>query len=169
MDAIRSSAIELLLATTPEHLTIREIAEHADVAHVCIPQYFGGKADLFADIFATVASEAAQAFTWPAKPAAGIRPELLRLARLALWLSANHPDGVPDGPRPLASRLKAFLVERYRLDDRTAALIVERLIGLVLVFAGAPTAVSRAPIDLAAHIELEFRILEALSRDAQRD
>lgn len=169
MDAIRAAAVELLLNVAPEHLTIREIAERADVAHVCIPQYFGGKAELFADVYPVVAIEAAQAFTWPETASAGIRPELLRLARLALWLAANHPDGVPGGSRPLASGLRAFLIERYRLDDRTAELVVERLVALVLVFAGAPTAVSGAPIDLAAHIELEFRILDALSGDASLD
>jgi AcrR family transcriptional regulator len=167
MEALRSAALEALTTVGPEQVTIREIAERADVAHVYIPQYFGGKAELLADIYPTAAIEAAQAFSWPYVATAEIRPELLRLARLTLWLSANHPDGVPSGPRPLATRVTNAITQTFELDDRTANLVTERLIALVLVFASAPTAISPEPIDLAAHIHLEMRLLTALA--AARD
>lgn len=167
MEALRSAALELLMTVGPEQVTIREIAERADVAHVYIPQYFGGKAELLADIYRTAAIEAAQAFSWPYVATTEMRPELLRLARLTLWLSANHPDGVPSGPRPLATRVTNAITQTFELDDRTANLVTERLIALVLVFASAPTAISPEPIDLAAHIDLEMRLLTALA--AARD
>lgn len=166
MDAIRRAALDVLLTTGPDHVTIRDIADQADVAHVYIPQYFGGKAELFADIYPIATAEAAGAFTWPETTAAGIRPELLRVARLALWLSANHPDGIPDGPRPLATRVAAYITESFQLDDQMAKLVTERLMALVVVFAAAPLVVSREPIDLAAHIELELRMLAALASSA---
>ena len=169
MDALRASAMELLLTHHPEHITIRDIAELADVAHVYIPQYFGGKAELFADIYPTAAVEAASAVAWPPLSATEIKPELLRLARLALWLAANHPGGVPAGPRPVVSRLPDVLTEQYQLDARTAYLLTERLIALVTIFAGAPTVVSPDPIDLAAHIDLEVRILTALAKESPQD
>ena len=169
MDALRASAMELLLTHHPEHITIRDIAELADVAHVYIPQYFGGKAELFADIYPTAAIEAASGVAWPPLSATEIKPELLRLARLALWLAANHPGGVSAGPRPVVSRLTNVLTEQYQLDARTAYLLTERLIALVTVFAGAPTAVSPDPIDLAAHIDLEVRILTALAKESPQD
>lgn len=167
MEALRSAALEVLLTVGPEQVTIREIAERADVAHVYIPQYFGGKAELLADIYPTAAFEAAQAFAWPSAATAAMPPELLRLARLALWLSANHPDGVPSSARPLATRVTDAIVQTFQLDNVTANLITERLIALVVVYAGAPTAVSPEPIDLAAHINLEMRLLKALA--AARD
>ena len=169
MDALRASAMELLLTHHPEHITIRDIAELADVAHVYIPQYFGGKAELFADIYPTAAIEAASGVAWPPLSATEIKPELLRLARLALWLAANHPGGVPAGPRPVANRLTDVLTEQYQLDARTAYLLTERLIALVTIFAGAPTAASPDPIDLAAHIDLEVRILTALANESAQD
>ncbi|MBL6759598.1 MAG: hypothetical protein O2986_10360 [Actinomycetota bacterium] len=61
------------------------------------------------------------------------------------------------------------LTEQYRLDARTAYLLTERLIALVTIFAGAPTAVSPDPIDLAAHIDLEVRILTALANESAQD
>ena len=167
MEALRSAALEVLMTVGPEQVTIREIAERADVAHVYIPQYFGGKAELLADIYPAAAIEAAEVFSWPGTTSLGIRPELLRLARLTLWLSANHPDGVPSGPRPLATRVTNAITQTFELDDRTANLVTERLIALVLVFASAPTAISAEPIDLAAHIDLEMRLLTALA--AARD
>ena len=169
MDAIRRAALHMLLTTGPDHVTIRDIADQAEVAHVYIPQYFGGKAELFADIYPTAAVEAASAVAWPQLSATEIKPELLRLARLALWLAANHPGGVPAGPRPVASRLTDVLTEQYQLDARTAYLLTERLIALVTIFAGAPTAVSPDPIDLAAHIDLEVRILTALANESAQD
>ena len=163
VEAIRSAALEILLTDNPESVTIREIAERADVAHVYIPQIFGSKAELFANIYPTAVEVAARTFTWPTSPDAGIRPELLRLARLALWLSAHHPDGVPDGQRPLASNLNDFITSTFGLDSDLAELIVERLIALVVIFAAAPTVVSPKPINLAAHIDLEFRLLAAFA------
>jgi len=61
MDAIRRAALHMLLTTGPDHVTIRDIADQAEVAHVYIPQYFGGKAELFADIYLIANDEAAQA------------------------------------------------------------------------------------------------------------
>ncbi len=170
MDALRAAALQVLMTVGPEQVTIREIAERADVAHVYIPQYFGGKAELLADIYPAAGEEAARAFSLPYVATSDIRPELLRLARLALWLSSNHPDGVPNGQRPLATRVTGAITEAFQLDDHTAHLVTERLIALVLVFAGAPTAISPDPIDVAAHIDLEMRLLTALAapRDTDR-
>lgn len=166
MEALRRAALDVLLTEHPDDVTIRQIGDLADVAHTYIPQYFGGKSGLFADIYPMAAEAAAAVVVMPVVPLDAIKPELTRLARLALWLSSHHPLGIPSTERLLAAALSERVKSTFELDERTCELVVERLIAMVVVFAGAPTAVSPKPIDLAAHIELELRLLSTLQRSS---
>ncbi len=163
MDALRASALELLTTVNPGDLTIREIAEHAGVFHRYIPDYFGGKAELLADIYPTVVEQAALAIA----PFNGseIRPEVIRTARLAIWLSANRDEGVPRIERSLITALITTLTSQAGLDESTATLMAQRIMAGVIVLAVFPDVVSDTPIDISAHRKLENRIIGLLAAD----
>jgi AcrR family transcriptional regulator len=158
MDLIMESAMQLLLTHRPEELTIRQITASAGLHHRYIPDYFGGKAELLAAIYGQVAQEAADAVTFPFA-AGGIDPNIIRMARLAVWLSANHPDGVPSTERPLRKKILPLLREQFGLDEDVADLIFERLIASVLVLAAFPDVLGPDPIDVKKHVELEVSLL----------
>lgn len=164
MDLLRASALELLATVDPEALTIREISDHAGVFHRYIPDYFGGKAELLADIYPTV-REQARGGLLPFE-GSGIRPEVIRLARLAVWLSSNRGDGVPTDGHPLTDSLVGMLTDRGGLDSQTALLMAQRIIASVVVLAAFPDVITSDPIDVAAHRELELRIVRLLAQDA---
>lgn len=158
MDLIMESAMQLLLTQRPEELTIRQIAISTGLHHRYIPDYFGGKAELFATIYGRVAQEAADAVTFPFA-AGGIHPNIIRMARLAVWLSANHPDGVPPTERPLQQKITVILREQFGLDEENANFFFERLVASVLVLAAFPDVLSPDPVDMEKHIALELRVL----------
>jgi AcrR family transcriptional regulator len=164
MDLLRASALELLATIDPEALTIREISDHAGVFHRYIPDYFGGKAELLADIYPTAREQAGGGLTL--LNGDGIRPEVIRLARLAVWLSANRDTGVPADGRPLTQSLVVTLTEQTGLDDKTALLIAQRVMAGVIVLAAFPDVISNEPIDVTAHRDLELRIVRLLAQDA---
>lgn len=164
MDFLRASALELLATIDPEALTIREISDHAGVFHRYIPDYFGGKAELLADIYPTARDQARGGLVL--LDGDGIRPEVIRLARLAVWLSANRDTGVPADGRPLTHSLVATLTEHTGLDDKTALLVAQRVMAGVIVLAAFPDVISNDPIDVAAHRDLEIRIVRLLAQDS---
>lgn len=163
MALLEEATVTLLLETEPDALTVRDIAEHAGVHFRYIPDYFGGKAELFASIYARVADEAAAVLTFPfaAAVSKGINPKIVRLARLAVWLSVNHPSGVPASDRPIQHRLEHIVIEQFGIDRETAKIIAERLIALVIVLAAFPDVVTSEPINVQAHITLELNMLAA--------
>jgi AcrR family transcriptional regulator len=162
MDLLRASTITLLASVDPEQLTIREISDHAGVFHRYIPDYFGGKAELFADVYPTILHNASGPMNLNTS---AIKPELVRAARLAVWLSANRPDGVPDSDHPIYRTIINTLNEFTKLDEATAILLAERLVAGVVVLAAFPDVVKRGPIDIAAHAQLEQRIIRLLAQD----
>lgn len=164
MDLLRASALELLATTDPEALTIREISDHAGVFHRYIPDYFGGKAELLADIFPAAREQARGGLVL--LDGDGIRPEVTRLARLAVWLSANRDTGVPADGRSLTQSLVTTLTEQAGLDERTALLVAQRVMAGVIVLAAFPDVISNEPIDIAAHRDLELRIVRLLAQDS---
>lgn len=163
MALLEEATMTLLLETEPDALTVRDIAEHAGVHFRYIPDYFGGKAELFAAIYTRVADEAAGTLTFPFAAAVSnsINPKIIRLARLAVWLSVNHPSGVPASDRPIQHQLEQIVREQFGIDQDTAKIIAERLIALVIVLAAFPDVVTREPVDVQAHITLEMNMLAA--------
>ena len=161
MTMLQEAALTLLLENHPDNLTVRDIAELAGAHFRYIPDYFGGKAELFASIYPRVANEAAEILTFPFAAAVvnGISPQIVRHARLAIWLSSNHPDGVPTTDRPLQHRLMETLITQFGIDDAIAKIVSERLIALVIVLAAFPDVVTPEPIDVQAHIALEMNML----------
>lgn len=167
MRLLQESALTLLLDHDPDALTIREIAEQVGLPHRYIPDYFGGKAELFASIYPEAANQAANSITFPFAGALAnqLAPEITRHARLAIWLSSKHSNGIPETERPIQIQLSETLTHQFNLDEKTASLATERLIALVLVYAAFPNVVNPNHIDLRAHITFE---LEMLARYAQK-
>jgi AcrR family transcriptional regulator len=166
MALLQDAAVELLLNNQPETLTVRDIASRARVAYRYIPDYFGGKAELFASIYPRVAQEAASVLGIPfaAAEANFLSPQIIRHARLAIWLSSNHPKGVPLTERPIQRQLEQSLRQHFEIDDATAHLVSELLIAQVLVLAAFPDAITAEPIDLRAHVALELNMLAAYTQ-----
>jgi AcrR family transcriptional regulator len=84
------TALHLLLTRDPESLTIREIAAQAKTHHRYIPDYFGGKGPLFAEVFPRASASIVgivEEGTFKTFPS----PELVRLIRLVSWLAVNEP------------------------------------------------------------------------------
>jgi AcrR family transcriptional regulator len=167
MVLLQDATISLLLENHPEALTVREIAEVAGVHYRYIPDYFGGKAELFASIYSRVAQEAADQLQFPFAAALtdGVDRRIIRLARLALWLSSNHPDGVPISDQPMRHQLEQILVGQFGIDPDSAVLVAERLMALVIVLAAHPDVVNPSGINVQAHINLELQMLAALAKN----
>lgn len=163
MRLLQEAALELLIDHDPNGLTIREIAESAGVHHRYIPDYFGGKAELLASIYPIAIDEAVNVFKWPMTHKI-VGPTVIRVARLAIWLSTNHPAGVPHTERKLFHRLQAIMSDSYHLDSATAALVAERLIASVIMIAAFPDVISPGPVDLEAHMALEVKIVSLLAQ-----
>ena len=164
MDLLRASAITLLQRVDPQDLTIREISDHAGVYLRYIPDYFGGKAELLADIYPSILRRASGPMDLNATV---IKPEFVRAARLAIWLSAKRADGVPETDQPIYAAIIEAINQLTPLDEATAQLLAERLIASVVVLAAFPDVVKREPIDVAAHAELERRIIRLLAQDQE--
>lgn len=164
MNLLRAATIELLDTTNPQDLTIREIADRAGVFHRYVPDYFGGKAELLADIYPTMQAKAVSGVA----PLAGdsIRPEMIRFAQLAIWLSQNRDSGIPSGPRLLLDQVVSTFTNDLNLDTTTALLLAQRLFAGVITIAAFPDIVGDEPINITAHRELELRIVQLLIRDA---
>lgn len=160
MEILMETTCLLLLDHRPEELTIRLIADTAGLHHRYIPDYFGGKVELLSSIYERVADEAAKTLTIP-PPADGIHQNTIRMARLAVWLSANHPHGVPATNRVIEKRVTGLLIEDFGLSEESARLFFERLVAQVVMMAAFPDVISPDPINIGRHIALEMRLLEA--------
>jgi AcrR family transcriptional regulator len=166
MNLLRAATLELLETINPNDLTIRDIADRAGVYHRYVPDYFGGKAELLADVYPTVQAQAAEGIS----PLDGdtLRPEIIRLAHLAVWLSQHRDGGVPTENRAIMKQLKSTFTTGLGLDDTTSALLAQRLMAGVITIAAFPDVVSEEPIDIAAHRALELKLLQLLVQDAQQ-
>ncbi|MDB0005625.1 TetR/AcrR family transcriptional regulator [Ilumatobacteraceae bacterium] len=164
MQLLRTATLELLETVNPQDLTIREIADRAGVFHRYVPDYFGGKAELFADIYPTVQAQAAAGVA----PLDGdtFRPEIIRFAQLAIWLSQHRDNGLPGGKRSIVDQLVSMFMTDMNLDATTALLLAQRQIAGVITIAAFPDVVSDEAIDIAAHRELEIRVLRLLVQEA---
>jgi len=166
MDLLRESAIQLLERVDPEDLTIREISDNAGVYLRYIPDYFGGKAELLADVYPSILRRASGPMDLKATV---IKPEFVSAARLAIWLSANRPDGVPETDHPIYEAIIKAINQLTSLDEATAQLLAERLIASVVVLAAFPDVIKREPVDITAHVELERRIIRLLAQDQEHE
>ena len=166
MNLLRAATLELLETINPNDLTIRDIADRAGVYHRYVPDYFGGKAELLADVYPIVQAQAAAGLA----PLDGdtLRPEIIHLAHLAVWLSQNRDSGMPTENRAIVEQLMSTFTTELGLDDTVALLLAQRLMAGVITIAAFPDVISDKPIDIAAHRALELKLLQLLIQDAQQ-
>jgi AcrR family transcriptional regulator len=89
-ERIVETTLQLLLNRDPESLTIREIATHANTHHRYIPDYFGGKGPLLAEVL-PLTTAAISGIVNEGSPATFPSKELTRIIRLTAWLAVNEP------------------------------------------------------------------------------
>jgi AcrR family transcriptional regulator len=162
-DQLRAAALELLLTTSPESLTVRAIAEKAASHHPFVASLFGGKVGLFRDIYPAVLAEAVAGLHIP-MTTASLRPEMLRLARLAAWLATHDPDSGVFSEQRLAHVVATNFRARFDLEERHANLLAELMVAAALSWVLFPEVVSdhRASL-LADHAAFLDKIAEALA------
>jgi len=127
------TALQLLLTRDPESLTIREIAAQAKTHHRYIPDYFGGKGPLFAEVFprasASIVSivEEGTFKTFPS-------PELVRMIRLVSWLVVNEPKWFKTRKNGrVLEAVTAYYQNTYGLNDANARHMAQKLVAAVVV------------------------------------
>jgi AcrR family transcriptional regulator len=127
------TALRLLLTRDPESLTIREIAAQAKTHHRYIPDYFGGKGPLFAEVFprasASIVSivEEGTFKTFPS-------PELVRMIRLVSWLAVNEPKWFRTRKNGrVLEVVTAYYQNTYGLNDANARHMAQKLVAAVVV------------------------------------
>lgn len=89
-ERIVKTTLRLLLTRDPESLTIREIAAQANTHHRYIPDYFGGKGPLFAEVL-PLTTAVITGIVNEGSPATFPSKELTRIIRLTAWLAVNEP------------------------------------------------------------------------------
>lgn len=132
-ERIVASTLKLLLTRDPESLTIREIAAQAKTHHRYIPDYFGGKGPLFAEVFprasASIVSivEEGTFKTFPSR-------ELVRMIRLVSWLAVNEPKWFKTRKNGrVLEAVTAYYQNTYGLNDANARHMAQKLVAAVVV------------------------------------
>jgi AcrR family transcriptional regulator len=127
------TALQLLLIRDPESLTIREIAAQAKTHHRYIPDYFGGKGPLFAEVFPRASASIVgivEEGTFKTFPS----PELVRMIRLVSWLAVNEPSWFRTRKNGMVlEAVSAYYRNTYELNDSNARHLAQKLVAAVVV------------------------------------
>ena len=127
------TALRLLLTCDPESLTIREIAAQAKTHHRYIPDYFGGKGPLFAEVFPRASASIVgivEEGTFKTFPS----PELVRMIRLVSWLAVNEPKWFRTRKNGMVlEAVTAYYQNTYELNDSNARHLAQKLVAAVVV------------------------------------
>ena len=127
------TALRLLLTRDPESLTIREIAAQAKTHHRYIPDYFGGKGPLFAEVFPRASASIVgivEEGTFKTFPS----PELVRMIRLVSWLAVNEPKWFRTRKNGMVlEAVTAYYQNTYELNDSNARHLAQKLVAAVVV------------------------------------
>jgi len=127
------TALQLLLTRDPESLTIREIAAQAKTHHRYIPDYFGGKGPLFAEVFPRASASIVgivEEGTFKTFPS----PELVRMIRLVSWLAVNEPSWFRTRKNGMVlEAVTAYYQNTYELNDSNARHLAQKLVAAVVV------------------------------------
>lgn len=132
-ERIVETTLRLLLTRDPESLTIREIAAHAKTHHRYIPDYFGGKGPLLAEVF-PLASAAIVGIVEEGTFKTFPSPELVRMIRLVSWLAVNEPSWFRTRKNGrVLEAVTAYYQNTYGLNDANARHMAQKLVAAVVV------------------------------------
>ena len=127
------TALQLLLTRDPESLTIREIAAQAKTHHRYIPDYFGGKGPLFAEVFPRASASIVgivEEGTFKTFPS----PELVHMIRLVSWLAVNEPSWFRTRKNGMVlEAVTSYYQNTYELNDNNARHLAQKLVAAVVV------------------------------------
>ena len=127
------TALRLLLTRDPESLTIREIAAQAKTHHRYIPDYFGGKGPLFAEVFPRASASIVgivEEGTFKTFPS----PELIRMIRLVSWLAVNEPKWFKTRKNGrVLEAVTAYYQNAYGLNDVNSRHMAQKLVSAVVL------------------------------------
>ena len=165
-ERLRVAAMELLLTEHPDAVTVRAIADRAESHHPFVATLFGGKIGLFRDIYPRVAAEAVSGLELPLgdRP---LRPEMVRMARLASWLATNGDNLDLFESQALVGVVADNFSGRFGLDADRARLLAEMVVAATLSWLLFPAMVSDGRANLltehAAFIDAIARSMGSVS------
>jgi AcrR family transcriptional regulator len=160
---VLNATLELLTERDPEQITVRDIAERSGHHHRFIQDWFGGKANLFAEAFQEINAEIAQMIGFEGDVSTGPDPLIVRSVRLMNWLVANDPSSVTgERMRPVVNRVQNMYQDRFGIDADTARLLAQRMMFIMTGVVLFKDVFGVAEIDLPKQVALEFDIARRL-------
>ena len=163
-ERIVASTLKLLLTRDPDALTIREIATHAKTHHRYIPDYFGGKGPLFAEVLPLASAEIV-GIVQEGSPEKFPSKELKRMIRLMAWLSTNEPAWFKN--RTLGQVLDVvteYYRSTYGLDPVMARQMGQRLVSAVVTAVLFPEVVMFHRDQTRPFLDLDREIAQFLAK-----
>lgn len=158
-----NATIELLNERDPESITVRDIAERSGHHHRFIQDWFGGKTNLFAEVFQEMNVEIAGMINFDRSDSGTPDPLIVRSVRLMNWLIANDPTSVTgERMRPVVTRVQNMYQDRFGIEPDTARLLAQRMMFImtgVVLFADV---FGMEQIDIPQQVALEFDIARRL-------
>ena len=164
-----TAARELLRHSSPDDVTIREVAEASGHHHRFVQSWFGGKVGLFREVFDEIVAELAAAAPTVLNRD-GIQPDTRVAARLLNWLVAADPEALSgDRPTPLLDTMSESYVAAG-LEPGLARRLAVRLLATTLSMVLFQDALGVRDEEIADYVALEremvLLLVAARSADA---
>lgn len=161
-ERIVASTLKLLLTRDPESLTIREIATHAKTHHRYIPDYFGGKGPLLAEVL-PLTTATISGIVNEGSPATFPSKELTRIIRLTAWLAVNEPSWFRSRSSGMVlETVIEFYVNMYGLNEENARHMAQKLVSSAITAVLYPEIIRFDRSQTAAFVETDAAIAEFL-------
>lgn len=157
-ERIVASTLKLLLTRDPESLTIREIATHAKTHHRYIPDYFGGKGPLLAEVL-PLTTTTISGIVNEGSPATFPSKELTRIIRLTAWLAVNEPSWFRTRSSGMVlETVIEFYVNVHGLNEENARHMAQKLVSSAITAVLYPEIIRFDRSQTAAFVETDTAI-----------
>lgn len=162
-ERIVKTTLRLLLTRDPESLTIREIAAQANTHHRYIPDYFGGKGPLFAEVL-PLTTAVITGIVNEGSPATFPSKELTRIIRLTAWLAVNEPLWFRTRSSGMVlETVTEFYVAVHGLNEENARHMAQKLVSSAITAVLYPEIIRFDRSQTAAFVETDTVIAEFLA------
>ena len=162
-ERIVKTTLRLLLTRDPESLTIREIAAQANTHHRYIPDYFGGKGPLFAEVL-PLTTAVITGIVNEGSPATFPSKELTRIIRLTAWLAINEPLWFRTRSSGMVlESVTEFYVAVHGLNEENARHMAQKLVSSAITAVLYPEIIRFDRSQTAAFVETDTVIAEFLA------
>lgn len=161
-ERIIETTLRLLLTRDPESLTIREIAAQAKTHHRYIPDYFGGKGPLFAEVL-PLTTEVIAGIVNEGSPATFPSKELTRIIRLTAWLAVNEPSWFRTRSSGMVlETVTEFYVNVHGLNEENARHMAQKLVSSAITAVLYPEIIRFNRSQTAGFVETDTALAEFL-------